>query len=324
MKTPWSSTWRLLIITTQIAKLKMIWIIRVVNSKSKTSTHTIKNHILIRISSCPSISDITRTPVLLLLTTWAARRVNPVEVLKALLVLLLMPRIDRHSSMSYQRDIRCSTSTPWRRLRIWCAWSSIYKTWTSITTRKQVLRNKKPFYRTGGSEWLTRIIQTRRFNTDSMRRFMAKICSRRINQYYHLTLMERRSSKASRIAFSAWRVRLKRRLRGITQRFSLHFIFKTIRRNWLNSIWTTLINSTKGNWDLGSPKAKSHSWSNCATSRTSQLLSRSRYPFWMSFQIWCQTSTRSCSRISLSTSSSFVLTCLWVTLTTSRPRRSMT
>jgi hypothetical protein len=62
-----------------------------------------------------------------------------------------------------------------------------------------VLKNKKPFYRTGGSEWLTRIIQTRRFNTDSMHKSMDKICSRRINQSYHLTLTERRSSKASRI-----------------------------------------------------------------------------------------------------------------------------
>ena len=324
MKTPWYSTWRLLIITTQIAKHKMIWIIHVVNFKSKTSTHTIKNHILIRILSCPSTLATTRTPVLLLPMIWAARRVNLAEVLRALLALLLMPRTGKPSFTSCQRDIRCSTSTPWRRQRIWCAWSLICKTWTSITTRKQVLKNKKPFYWTGGSESLTRIIQTRRFNTDSMRRFMAKICSRRINQYYHLTLMERRSSKASRIGSSAWRVHLKRPLRGITQRFSLHSIFKIIKKNWLNSIWITLINSTKDSLDLGSPKPKSHSWSNCATSRTSQLLSRSRCPFWMSFQIWCQTSTRSCSRISSSTSSSFALTCLWVTSTNFRPRRSMT
>jgi len=210
MKTPWYSTWRLLIITTQIAKHKMIWIIHVVNFKSKTSTHTIKNHILIRILSCPSTLVTTRTPVLLLPMIWAARRVNLAEVLRALPALLLMPRIGKPSSMSCQRDIRCSTSTPWRRLRIWCAWSLICKTWTSITTRKQVLKNKKPFYWTGGSESSTRIIQTRRFNTDLMLRFMAKICSRRISQSYHLMLMGRRSSKASRIGFSAWRVHLKR------------------------------------------------------------------------------------------------------------------
>ena len=302
----------------------MIWATHVVNFKSKTSTHTIKSHILIRILSCLSTLVTIRTQVLLSLTTWAARRVNPVEVLKVPQVLLSMPRIGRHSSTSYQRDTRCSTSTPWRRQRTWCVWSLICKTLTSTTTRKRALKNKKPFYWTGGSGWLTRITQTRRFNTGSMRKFMAKICSRRISLFYHLMWMARRSSRASRIGFSAWRVHLKRRLRGIIQRFSLHFIFKTIRKNWLNSIWIILINSTKDSWDPGSPKPKSHSWSNCATSRTSQLLFRSRYPFSMSSQIWCQTSTRSSSRISSSTSSSFALTCLWATSINSRPRRSTT
>ena len=195
---------------TQIAKHKMIWTIHVANFKSKTSTHTIKNHILTRILSCPLTLATTRTRVLHLPMIWVVRRVNPVEVLKVLLVLLLMPRIGRHSFTSSQRDTRCSTSTPWRRLRIWCAWSLICKTLTSITTRKQVLKNKKPFFWTGGSGWLTRIIQTRRFNTGSTLRFMAKTCSRRISQSYHLMLMERRSSKASRIGFSVWRVHLKR------------------------------------------------------------------------------------------------------------------
>lgn len=170
----------------QTVKLKMIRTIHVANFKLKTSTHTIKNHILIRILSCLSTSVTIRTQVLLLLTTWVARRVNPVEVLKVLQVLLLMPRIGRHSSMNYQRDTRCSTSTPWRRQRTWCVWSLICKTLTSTTPRKQVLKNKRPFYWTGGSGWLTRIIQTRRFNTGSMHRFMAKICSRRISQFYHL------------------------------------------------------------------------------------------------------------------------------------------
>lgn len=188
---------------TQIAKHKMMWVIHVVNFKSKTSTHTIKNHILIRILSCPSTLVTTRTPALLLLMIWAARRVNLVEVLRVLLVLPLMPRTGRPSFMSYQRDIKCLTLIPWRQPRIWCAWSLICKTWTSITTKKQVLKNRKPYCWTGGSESLTRITQTRRFNTDSMLRSMAKICSHRINQSYHSTLMERRSSKASRIGFSA-------------------------------------------------------------------------------------------------------------------------
>ena len=192
--------------------------------------------------------------------TWAARRVNQVEVLRARLALRLTPRIDRHSFMSCPRDIRCSTLTPWRRLRIWCAWSSTYKTWTLITPRKRVQRSKKLFFRTEGSESLTRIIQTRRFSTDSMLKSMAKICSHKINLYYRLTSTERRSSKASRIVSSAWRAPLRRPSRGITQKFSHRFIFKTIRKNWLNSIWTTLINSTKDNLDLGSPKQKRHFW----------------------------------------------------------------